>query len=77
MPVFELQDVHKIYGTSRAKVHTLKRIELAVHRSDLILIVGSSGKTTLLNIIGCNGLPISGKVLLEGHEIRTALTVKF
>ena len=62
-----LRDVSKIY----ANVNALKDINLDVHKGEWLSIMGSSGsgKTTMMNIIGCLDKPVAGAVYLDGEDV--------
>ena len=65
--ILELKDVSKIYES----VNALSNINLKVKKGDWIAIMGSSGsgKTTMMNIIGCMDRPSNGQVLIDGVDI--------
>ena len=65
--ILELRDVSKIYES----VNALSNINLKVKKGDWIAIMGSSGsgKTTMMNIIGCMDRPSNGQVLRNGVDI--------
>lgn len=65
--ILELRDVSKIYES----VNALSNINLEVKKGDWIAIMGSSGsgKTTMMNIIGCMDRPSNGQVLINGVDI--------
>ncbi len=67
MPILELKNVSKIYGSLRA----LSDINLSVNAGDWLSIMGpsGSGKTTMINIIGCMDTPSTGSVILDGVDI--------
>ena len=65
--ILELRDVSKIYES----VNALSNINVKVKKGDWIAIMGSSGsgKTTMMNIIGCMDRPSNGQVLIDGIDI--------
>lgn len=65
--ILELKDVSKIYES----VNALSNINLQVKKGEWIAIMGSSGsgKTTMMNIIGCMDRPSHGQVLIDGKDI--------
>ena len=67
------RDLHKTYGSGQSSVAALDGVSLAVHRGELLVILGSSGsgKSTLLNMLGGMDRPDSGSILFEGREIGT------
>lgn len=66
-PLLELKGVSKIYGDLKA----LSDINLTVREGDWLAIMGSSGsgKTTMMNIIGCMDRPSVGQVFIDGQDI--------
>ncbi|MGL4315489.1 MAG: ABC transporter ATP-binding protein [Pseudomonas sp.] len=64
----EVQDLHKRYGDHEV----LKGVSLAAKAGDVISIIGSSGsgKSTFLRCINMLEQPWSGKILLNGEELR-------
>jgi putative ABC transport system ATP-binding protein len=71
-PVLLLNDLHKVYNPgSQLQVHVLKGVSLAVERGDYVAIMGhsGSGKSTMLNILGCLDLPTDGSYLIDGVDV--------
>ena len=71
-PVLLLEDVHKVYNPEGPlQVHVLKGVSLAVEEGDYVAIMGSSGsgKSTMLNILGCLDIPTSGRYLINGVDV--------
>lgn len=65
--LLEVKDVSKIYG----ELHALSNINLTIRKGDWVAFMGSSGsgKTTMMNIIGCMDKPTIGEVILDGQDI--------
>jgi branched-chain amino acid transport system ATP-binding protein len=65
--LLETRDVSKSYGAFRA----LERVNMAVHRGELVSVVGpnGAGKTTLVNLITGLIEPSSGEVRFMGRNI--------
>ena len=71
MEIIRLEDVHKTYDVSKkVKVDALNGIDLSIEEGTITAIYGvsGSGKSTMLNIIGCLDKPTSGKVTIKGSD---------
>lgn len=65
--LLEVKNVSKIYGD----LHALKEVNFQVKKGEWVAIMGSSGsgKSTIMNIIGCMDKPSIGEVILDGQDI--------
>ncbi len=72
-PVVELSAVTKVYGEGDTTVHALRGVTLRIERGDYVAIMGASGsgKSTMMNIIGCLDAPSSGRYRLAGTDVST------
>lgn len=72
--IIELHNVSKNYTRGVETVHALQEVTLNVSKGDFIAVVGhsGSGKTTMMNIMGCLDHPSSGSVILQGRPIEQA-----
>jgi branched-chain amino acid transport system ATP-binding protein len=70
--LLELSDIHTYYGNIRA----LKGVSLAVHRGEIVTLIGSNGagKTTTLKTIMGALRPLRGTIALAGERIDTLPT---
>jgi putative ABC transport system ATP-binding protein len=66
--ILRAQQLTKVYGSGAAEVHALRGVDLALHSSELIVLIGASGsgKSTLLNILGGLDVPSGGSVQFRG-----------
>jgi len=69
--VLSLRDITKTYGTAQNPVPVLRGVDLQVHEGEYVAIVGASGsgKSTMLNILGCLDRPTSGSYHLVGEDV--------
>ena len=69
--VIRLQELHKTYKLGDIEVHALRGINLTIRRGEFVAIMGASGsgKSTVMNIIGCLDRPTAGAYLLEGEDV--------
>ena len=65
MDLFAMSDLSKEYGEGDAKVVALKKIVLTIPQQKFVVILGASGsgKSTMLNILGCMDKATSGIIL--------------
>ncbi len=71
-PLIELRDVYKIYGEGlESEVRALDGVNLRIMRGEYVAIIGSSGsgKSTMMNILGCLDLPTYGDYYLDGELV--------
>jgi putative ABC transport system ATP-binding protein len=71
--LIELQDLVKTYHVGETEVRALRGVSYAVANGDFLAIMGpsGSGKSSLMNILGCLDRPTSGEYFLEGEEVST------
>lgn len=69
-----VRNVHKSFHLDDYIVQALKGIDLEIYSGDFLAIAGASGsgKTSLLNLIGCIDLPTEGTILFNDTEINQA-----
>ncbi len=70
-PVIKLENIHKVYDSGDVKVHALRGVSLEIERGGFVAIMGTSGsgKSTMMNILGCLDRPTSGHYLLDGVDV--------
>jgi putative ABC transport system ATP-binding protein len=66
-----LRDVRKRYETGGQEIRALDGVSLTIARNDYVAIVGASGsgKSTMMNILGCLDRPTSGDYWLDGANV--------
>ena len=69
----ELKDVCKIYSEGlESEVRALDGVSLTIEEGDFTAIVGQSGsgKSTMMNVLGCLDIPTRGTYRLAGVDVR-------
>ncbi len=71
--LLRLAQVSRHYGQGEAKVVALDRTDLEIHAGEFVAIVGQSGsgKSTMMNILGCLDRPSSGHYEVLGRDVAT------
>ena len=71
MNVIELKDIVKSYAMGDTTVYALNHLTVSFEKGKFTSIVGppGSGKSTLMNVLGCLDRPTSGEYILEGKNI--------
>lgn len=71
--LIELKEIYKIYGEGlESEVRALDGISLNIDRGEFVAIVGQSGsgKSTMMNVLGCLDIPTRGDYLLDGVDVK-------
>jgi putative ABC transport system ATP-binding protein len=71
MEMIELENIIKIYDLGSVKVTALDDISFSCQKGEFISIMGhsGSGKSTMMNILGCLDRPTSGTYRLDGQGV--------
>jgi putative ABC transport system ATP-binding protein len=71
MSLIELTDVTKVYPTGDVEVRALDGVSLRIDEGECVAIMGSSGsgKSTMMNVLGCLDRPTSGRYELAGRDV--------
>lgn len=72
-PIISVRDLKKIYIMGTTQVNALQGVDLDIHKSEFVALMGpsGSGKSTLMNLIGCLDTPTSGDYILNGINVST------
>ena len=69
--VIQLDAITKTYQSGDVEVHAVQAVSLEIHAGEFVAIMGASGsgKSTMMNILGCLDRPTSGRYLLDGTDV--------
>ncbi|MBF0540768.1 MAG: ABC transporter ATP-binding protein [Nitrospirae bacterium] len=71
MPILETIEISKTYYMGEMELKALDSVSFIINKGDFVSIMGASGsgKSTMMNILGCLDLPTGGKYLLDGEDV--------
>ncbi len=69
--IIQLEGITKFYQMGEVTVHALDGVDLIVEQGEYCAIMGASGsgKSTMMNIIGCLDRPTDGRYYLDSLEV--------
>jgi len=70
-PVIDIREVWKTYDLGETQVHALRGVSLKILPNEYVAIMGptGSGKSTLMNMLGCLDTPTSGHYEFKGVNV--------
>lgn len=73
--ILKIQDLKRDFQVGSEVVHALRGVSFEVEKSEFVSIMGASGsgKSTMLNILGCLDKPTSGDYFIDGISVRNLL----
>ncbi|MEJ0100203.1 MAG: MacB family efflux pump subunit [Pseudomonadota bacterium] len=71
VPVIELKQVTKTYFNGDLSTEVLHGIDLKIYPGEFVAIMGASGsgKSTMMNILGCLDRPTTGEYRFKGRDV--------
>jgi putative ABC transport system ATP-binding protein len=70
-PLIQLDQIHKTYTMGDVEVRALRGVSLTIRVGEFVAIMGASGsgKSTVMNIIGCLDRPTRGTYILDDQDV--------
>jgi len=70
--LIQIKKINKYYINGENKLHALQGIDFHIRKGEFVSIMGSSGsgKSTMMNILGCLDREFEGEYILDGISIR-------
>jgi len=70
-PVIELRNVDRTYASGEVEVRAMRGVSLTIEAGEFVAIMGASGsgKSTMMNTLGCLDRPTGGTYLLDGIDV--------
>ncbi len=69
--LLRLENVWKVYRMGEVEVPALRGVSVKIWKGDFVAIIGASGsgKSTMMNLIGCLDIPSKGSIYLKSQDI--------
>src|ERR1051326_1716243 len=71
--LIEMRELTRVYQLGPQEIYALRGIDMIIEDGEYVAIMGPSvsGKSTLMNIIGCLDRPTNGRYLLDGIPVES------
>jgi putative ABC transport system ATP-binding protein len=69
--VIRIDNIKKIYQVGDQEIQALRGVSLEINQGEYVAIMGpsGSGKSSMMNVLGCLDLPTSGEYYLDGQPM--------
>jgi len=69
--ILHLENVWKIYKMGEVETPALRGVSASIEKGDFVAVIGASGsgKSTMMNLMGCLDVPTKGSIYLKSRDI--------
>jgi putative ABC transport system ATP-binding protein len=73
MAIIELDSIRRVYRSGSLGVEALRGVDLTIEEGEFVAVMGpsGSGKSSLMNILGCLDRPTNGRYVMDGVDVST------
>ena len=70
-PLIQITNIKRDFQLGNETINVLKGIDLQINKGEYVALMGpaGSGKSTLMNLLGCLDTPTSGTYILNGNDV--------
>ncbi|NVJ25864.1 MULTISPECIES: ABC transporter ATP-binding protein [Myxococcus] len=69
--LIQVDDITRVFHVGGEEVRALRGVTFGISRGEWVAIIGQSGsgKSTMMNVLGCLDTPTSGRYMLNGKDV--------
>lgn len=69
--LIHVEDITRVFHVGGEEVRALRGVSFGINRGEWVAIIGQSGsgKSTMMNVLGCLDTPSSGRYMLNGKDV--------
>ena len=69
--LIEVENITRVFHVGGEEVRALRGVSFGINRGEWVAIIGQSGsgKSTMMNVLGCLDTPSSGRYMLNGKDV--------
>ncbi|WIG97680.1 ABC transporter ATP-binding protein [Myxococcus sp. SDU36] len=70
-PLIQVENITRVFHVGGEEVRALRGVSFGINRGEWVAIIGQSGsgKSTMMNVLGCLDTPSSGRYMLNGNDV--------
>ncbi|WP_163992689.1 ABC transporter ATP-binding protein [Pyxidicoccus caerfyrddinensis] len=70
-PLIQVENITRVFHVGGEEVRALRGVSFGINRGEWVAIIGQSGsgKSTMMNVLGCLDTPTSGRYMLNGKDV--------